>query len=202
LHYVQAIGVERGKAEELADALDEHANYRERNPSHFLLDRPAVYQHTYGDHEAESGQAGVQPVFGNAVAAFLDVAFYDVLKFVEYSQYKFSSPLYIDFTYVSPTAAEESSDEIPSSWSDVEETALKRRSKAEARVEDVADGCQKRVHIPHHRAAREACDEYVGIAEQYKDTPWIDPGPQLLGLLFAIQACELVTSFAVDCFRN
>lgn len=55
--------------------MNEHADYWERNASDLFLDRPAIDEHAHRYHEAQRWQAGVQAVFGDAVAAFLDVAF-------------------------------------------------------------------------------------------------------------------------------
>lgn len=42
----------------------------------------------------------------------------------------------------------EGAEEIATAWSDVEQRALQRGGEVEAWVEDVANGCEKRVHVP------------------------------------------------------
>lgn len=75
LQHVEAVRVQAREAEQLAHALHEHADYRQRDPADPLLDRPPVDQHAHRYHEAQRWEAGVEAVFGDAFVAFADVFF-------------------------------------------------------------------------------------------------------------------------------
>ena len=69
-------------------------------------------------------------------------------------------------------------------------------------VEDVADWREERIHVPDETAARQARDEDVRIAEEYDDSPGIDPSPELLCLLSSRQPFQLIAPPAVDRLRH
>ncbi len=49
---------------------------------------------------------------------------------------------------IGPATAEEGTDYVAAAGSEVEESALHWGDEVKAWVEDVADGCEQRIHIP------------------------------------------------------